>query len=436
MLVGYMRVSTDGDRQVMDLQRDALLAAGVDERHLYEDRASGNRGDRAGLAKALGFLRPGDCLVVWKLDRLGRSLPHLLTTVTDLKARGVAFRSLTEQMDTTTAQGELVFHIFGALAQFERSLIQERVQAGLAAAARFRISVAEAEALMRPEEFDAYENIGEHYAGIRRWSPAFLDAFAFEGVPAAASLLRAIEVLREANRKGSAALPKTAPTGFIRQRWASLVLPGGAIDRRHYELCVLSELRGRVQAGDVWVTGSRRYRSFEERLISEDTLNQLQQAGTLPIAVEPEFELFIAGRHTLLDARLAGIAPEKLLRALLLQAFYSVRSERQLMEQIGYNLLFRWFVGLAMDAPVWDATTFSKNRDRLLDGDVAQLLLAAVLAQPRVRALMSDEHFSVDGTLIQAWASHKSFQPKPGSDAGAPPPADPAPPAGRCQWRS
>jgi DNA invertase Pin-like site-specific DNA recombinase len=136
MLVGYMRVSTSGDRQVVDLQRDALLAAGVDERHLFEDRATGGRGDRAGLAKALAFIRPGDCLVVWKLDRLGRSLPHLLTTVTDLKQRGVAFRSLTEQMDTTTPQGELLFHIFGSLAQFERSLIQERVQAGLAAARR------------------------------------------------------------------------------------------------------------------------------------------------------------------------------------------------------------------------------------------------------------------------------------------------------------
>jgi DNA invertase Pin-like site-specific DNA recombinase len=136
MLVGYMRVSTDGDRQVLDLQRDALLSAGVDERHLFEDRVSGSRGDRAGLAKALAFVRPGDCLVVWKLDRLGRSLPHLLTTVTGLKARGVAFRSLTEQMDTTTPQGEFLFHIFGALAQFERSLIQERVQAGLAAARR------------------------------------------------------------------------------------------------------------------------------------------------------------------------------------------------------------------------------------------------------------------------------------------------------------
>ena len=134
MLVGYMRVSTDGDRQVMDLQRDALLAAGVDERHLFEDRASGSRDNRAGLAKMLEFIKSGDCLVIWKLDRLGRSLPHLLITVTDLKSRGIAFRSLTEQMDTTTPQGEFLFHIFGALAQFERSLIQERVQAGLAAA--------------------------------------------------------------------------------------------------------------------------------------------------------------------------------------------------------------------------------------------------------------------------------------------------------------
>ena len=136
MRIGYMRVSTSGDRQVLDLQRDALLAAGVDARHLFEDRVTGSRGDRVGLTKALAFLKPGDCLVVWKLDRLGRSLPHLLATVTALKNRGIAFRSLTEQMDTTTPQGEFLFHIFGSLAQFERSLIQERVQAGLAAARR------------------------------------------------------------------------------------------------------------------------------------------------------------------------------------------------------------------------------------------------------------------------------------------------------------
>jgi DNA invertase Pin-like site-specific DNA recombinase len=136
MLVGYMRVSSDSDRQSTDLQRDALLAAGVDARHLFEDHASGAKDDRAGLAKALAFVQPGDVLVVWKLDRLGRSLSHLLEIVNTLKDRQVSFRSLTEGMDTSTASGELLFHVFGALAQYERALIQERVVAGLAAAKR------------------------------------------------------------------------------------------------------------------------------------------------------------------------------------------------------------------------------------------------------------------------------------------------------------
>lgn len=136
MLVGYMRVSSESDRQNTNLQRDALQAAGVDARHLYEDRASGSKDDRSGLAQALEFLRPGDVLVVWKLDRLGRSLPHLLSIVNTLKDKQVAFRSLTEGMDTTTASGELLFHVFGALAQFERALTKERVTAGLAAARR------------------------------------------------------------------------------------------------------------------------------------------------------------------------------------------------------------------------------------------------------------------------------------------------------------
>jgi transposase len=114
-----------------------------------------------------------------------------------------------------------------------------------------------------------------------------------------------------------------------------------------------------------------------------------------------------------------SVAPEKLLRALLLQAFFSVRSERQLMEQLTYNMLFRWFVGLSMDAPVWDVTVFTKNRDRLLQGDTARGFLAAVLADPQVKPLLSSEHFSVDGTLIEAWASMKSFVPKDGS--GEPP---------------
>ncbi len=107
-----------------------------------------------------------------------------------------------------------------------------------------------------------------------------------------------------------------------------------------------------------------------------------------------------------------SIAPEKLLRALLLQAFYSIRSERQLMEQLDYNLLFRWFVGLSADAPVWNPAVFSKNRDRLIEGEIADQFLAAVLSRPRVKVLLSDEHFSVDGTLIGASASMKSFRPK------------------------
>src|SRR5437870_12588914 len=104
-----------------------------------------------------------------------------------------------------------------------------------------------------------------------------------------------------------------------------------------------------------------------------------------------------------------SIPPEKLLRALLLQVLYTIRSERLLMEQLDYNLLFRWFVGLNMDDAVWDPTVFSKNRERLLAGDMAEAFFARVLAQARERGLLSDEHFTVDGTLIEAWASLKSF---------------------------
>jgi len=107
-----------------------------------------------------------------------------------------------------------------------------------------------------------------------------------------------------------------------------------------------------------------------------------------------------------------SIAPEKLLRALLLQVLYSIRSERMLMEQLEYNLLFRWFVGLSMDERVWDATVFSKNRERLVQGDIAQAFFEAVLRQARENQLLSDEHFTVDGTLLEAWASKKSFQKK------------------------
>ena len=117
-----------------------------------------------------------------------------------------------------------------------------------------------------------------------------------------------------------------------------------------------------------------------------------------------------------------SIAPEKLLRAMLLQAFYGIRSERQLMERLEFDLLFRWFVGLGVDDPVWDHSTFSKNRDRLLEGEIAAKFLSAVLAQPKVKRLLSSDHFSVDGTLIEAWASIKSFHRTDGGDNNGPGP--------------
>jgi transposase len=116
------------------------------------------------------------------------------------------------------------------------------------------------------------------------------------------------------------------------------------------------------------------------------------------------------------DTGRESIPPEWLLRASLLQAFYSIRSERQLMEQLDYNLLFRWFVGLGVDDTVWDHSTFSKNRDRLLEADVAAKFLEAVLRHPKVKRFLSDDHFSVDGTLVEAWASLKSFRAMDGSD--------------------
>lgn len=130
MLIGYARVST-GD-QTLDLQTDALTTAGCDR--IFTDTTSGAKAERPGLAQALEYVRQGDTLVVWRLDRLGRSLQHLIATVTELEGRGIGFRSLTEAIDTTTPGGKLIFHIFGALAEFEREIIRERTNAGLAAA--------------------------------------------------------------------------------------------------------------------------------------------------------------------------------------------------------------------------------------------------------------------------------------------------------------
>src|SRR5215467_5465565 len=132
MLIGYARVSTN--EQNLHLQRDALRKAGVTSKNIFTDKFTGTKAERPGLTEALSHLREGDTLVVWRLDRLGRSLPHLIETVAALQRQGVAFQSITENIDTSNATGKLVFHIFGALAEFERNLIKERTMAGLSAA--------------------------------------------------------------------------------------------------------------------------------------------------------------------------------------------------------------------------------------------------------------------------------------------------------------
>jgi transposase len=154
------------------------------------------------------------------------------------------------------------------------------------------------------------------------------------------------------------------------------------------------------------------YVNLEDRVRRDHPLRAMREIANAALAgLSGEFAALYSGTGR------PSVAPEKLLRAMLLQAFYSVRSERQLMERLEFDLLFRWFVGIGVDDPSWDHSVFSKNRDRLLDGAIAAQFLSALLAQPRVKKLLSSEHFSVDGTLIEAWASLKSFKPKePGDD--------------------
>ena len=168
------------------------------------------------------------------------------------------------------------------------------------------------------------------------------------------------------------------------------------------------------------------YVDLEERIPAGHPLHKIRQiVNDALTSLDAEFDALYT------DFGRPSIAPERLIRASLLQILFSIRSERQLMEQMDYNLLFRWFVGLGIDDPVWVPTVFSKNRDRLLTTDMSRKVMAAILAHPSVKPLLSDEHFSVDGTLIKAWASMKSFQPKdsPPPDHDDDPGGPPSPPA-------
>jgi transposase len=166
------------------------------------------------------------------------------------------------------------------------------------------------------------------------------------------------------------------------------------------------------------------YISAERRVPKDHPLRAIRAMTDAALGeLSPRFDAIYASEGR------PSIPPEKLLRALLLQVLYTVRSERQLMEQLDYNLLFRWFVGLAIDDPVWDVTVFTKNRERLLAGEIAKGFFTAVVEQARTQGLLSAEHFTVDGTLIEAWAGHKSFQRKDGTAPKTPPDDDPGNPS-------
>jgi transposase len=166
-----------------------------------------------------------------------------------------------------------------------------------------------------------------------------------------------------------------------------------------------------MRGGDARTGSLFSYVDLEARVAQNHPLRAIRQLVNESLSA-------LAGEFSALYAPIGrpSIPPEKLLRAMLLQAFYSIRSERQLMERLEFDLLFRWFVGLGIDDPAWDHSVFSKNRDRLLEGDIAAKFLNTVLARPPVKRLLSMDHFSVDGTLIEAWASMKSFKPKVGAD--------------------
>jgi transposase len=169
------------------------------------------------------------------------------------------------------------------------------------------------------------------------------------------------------------------------------------------------------------------YLSPEQRVRQDHPLRTIRaMVDGILHGLSPQFDRMYASEGR------PSIAPEKLLRAQLLQMLYSIRSERLLMEEIDYSMLFRWFVGLNLDEEVWDATTFTKNRDRLLEAEVAKRFLWQVVEQAREKGLTSDEHFTVDGTLLEAWASVKSFQPKDGQQQ----PPDDRQPDGELPWRA
>ena len=302
--------------------------------HLRAGGLTEARGQRVNKARLTQLVAEGVRTTVWHLAEFERQRRHatlvaivldLITTLTDQTVDmfdglvGTLLRTTEERHARAFAKdGRAINEKVRLYAEIGKALIAAK-ESGIDAFEaigtvipwnRFLSTVDEAGNLARPEEFDSFRLLGDRYGVMRRWAPAFLAAFEFVAVPAVEPLMRAVRTLREADARNAGALPKGVPTSFIKPRWARHVFlkeAAGGIDRRYYEFCVLAELRDRLRAGDVWVKGSRRYRSFEDHLMSQEAIDHLRVYGPLPLGLDTDVDQFLAQRSALLDRRLAEI---------------------------------------------------------------------------------------------------------------------------------
>jgi TnpA family transposase len=267
MKIGYARVSTKD--QLLDLQLDALKKTGC--KKIYQEVLSGTKTERPILQELLANLREDDVLVIWKLDRLGRSLRHLVDIVNQLNARKIGLLSLNDPIDTTTSHGRLTFNLFASLAEFERDIIRERTQAGLSAAR------ARGKRGCRPSGLPKHaESIA--CAALRQYAPSFLANIQFENEATySGCIINAIDLLREMNQENKRKLPGDVPLQFMPTKLQKMVAPLGVPNKQAWECALLTCLRDEIRSGNLAVTGSKRYGRFDHFFILDAEWEQIRQ---------------------------------------------------------------------------------------------------------------------------------------------------------------
>lgn len=319
-------------RQFPESSKPSAMTALIDRlEHVKGLNLSPSIDSRIPLARLAQIEREGRRTTVQHIARfeLGRRHATLVLICTDLRTQltdqaielferlvGAMFRKAQGRHDRDfKADGRAINAKLRFLVEVGKAIVVAKDTGGdafdaiaeVASWEHFCQSLDEAEQLLRPADFDAFEILDQQYVGIRRWSPAFLEAFEFLGVTAASPLLKAVDLIKSLSRSGRAGLPQNAPTSFVRRRWAKYVWSDGVLNRRYYELCVLSELRERLRAGDIWVKGSSTYKSFEDRLISHERLELLRRNNSLQINVQSDFGAFLNARRDRLQERLTQV---------------------------------------------------------------------------------------------------------------------------------